>query len=112
MGKTIGNAKKCEGLYLLEVPSNPRKQTQFATSFSSFIFPDSSNKHISVMLWHYRLGHPNFLYLKKLLPDLFEDVNSKFMQCEVCQLSKYVRNNFPVQGYQSSYPFAIIHSDI
>ena len=64
------------------------------------------------MLWRYRLGHPNFQYLKKLFPTLFDNTNTKVLQCEMCQLCKHVRNNYPIQGYKTSQPFAIIHSDI
>ena len=64
------------------------------------------------MLWHYRLGHPNFLYLKNLFPKLFKNSKAKSLQCEICQLLKHARTSFPLQGYKVSHPFAIIHSDI
>ena len=63
------------------------------------------------MLWHYRLGHPSLMYLKKLFPSLINK-NSFEFQCEVCQLSKYVRNSYPSQPYKSSHPFYLIHSDV
>ena len=63
------------------------------------------------MLWHYRLRHPNFLYLKNLFPHLFNK-NSKHLQCEVCQLSKHIRHSYPYQPYKSSHPFYLIHSDV
>ena len=63
------------------------------------------------MLWHYRLGHPNFLYLEKLFPHLFNK-NSKVFQCEVCQLSNHICNYYPHQPYKSSHPFYLIHSDV
>ena len=43
---------------------------------------------------------------------IIDNTNTKVLQCEVCQLSKHVRNNYPIQGYKTSHPFAIIHSDI
>ena len=72
----------------------------------------SSNNESAIMLQHYRLGHPSFLYLEKLFPSLFKDKNPKFVQCEICQFSKLVRNTYPNQPYKASYPFSIIHIDI
>lgn len=66
------------------------------------------------MLWHYRLGNPNFLYLKKLVPTLFNNTNIEVVQCEACQLSKHVRNNYPLQGYKHLillHPFIVIYGD-
>ena len=94
----IGNARECVGLYRLEDPNNPKKQTQVACSAP---LPNSfhvSNNDSAIMLWHYRLGHQNLLYLKKLFPDLFNNTNAKFLECEICQLSKHARTNCPIQG--------------
>ena len=63
------------------------------------------------MLWHYRLGHPNFVYLRKLFPSLINK-NSENLQCGVCQFSKHVRNSYPFQPYKSSHLFHLIHSDV
>ena len=41
----------------------------------------------AILLWHYRLGHPNFVYLEKMFPSLFNK-NSNPFQCEICQMSK------------------------
>ena len=98
--------------YLLEVPNNPKEQTQVACSASFPISFHVSNNDSAIMLWHYRLGHPNFLYLKKLFLDLLNNTNAKFLQCEICQLSKDARTNLPIQGYKVSHPFALIRSDI
>ncbi|KAF7812462.1 Retrovirus-related Pol polyprotein from transposon TNT 1-94 [Senna tora] len=55
-GKMIGNAEECNGLYLLgsSIFSNFNKVVLSVTSP-----PD-------ILLWHYRLGHPNFQYMQKL----------------------------------------------
>ena len=63
-GRMIGNARECAGLYLLEGPNNHKEQAQTASCMSFSIYPNLSNKSNAIVLWHYRLGHPNFLYLK------------------------------------------------
>ena len=57
--RTIGNAKEIDGLYYLV--KDPIKSRQ-AQVVSNDVFP-SSIEH-QIMLWHRRLGHPNFSYLK------------------------------------------------
>ena len=64
------------------------------------------------MVWHFRLGHPNFAYLEKLFLVFFKNENPNLFQCEVCQLSKHTRNSFPHQLYKSSRPFIVIHNDV
>ena len=72
-----------------------------------------TNNDSEIMLWHYRLGHPNFLYLKTLFPKLFNKNNSsKTFQCEICQLPMHIQNHYPIQGYKTLHPFSMIHSDI
>ena len=56
-----------------------------------------------MILWHYRLGHPSFKYLKHLFRSLFNKYSKEF-QCEVCQLSKHVRSSYPLQPYKLSHP--------
>lgn len=55
---------------------------------------------------------PNFVYLEKLFPSLFRNKNSKFIHCDVCQLSKHTRATFTPQPHKPSQPFSLIHSDI
>ena len=98
--------------YLLNGSNNPKEQVQAVSSVSSPIPPALSNNNSAIILWHYRLGHPNFQYLKRLFPTLFDNIRPEILQCEVCQLSKHVRSNYPIQWYKTSHPFAIIHSDI
>ena len=76
----IGNAEFSGDLYLLKVkdsPINPKGRTlspQFR-SISSIESVSHSNKDSTIMLWHYCLGHPNFLYLKNLFSSLFINKN-------------------------------------
>ena len=62
----IGNAREKDGLYYFEDGSDSDRQCQ-STCLNSVFVPKDSD----IMLWHYRLGHPNFQYLKYLFPNLF-----------------------------------------
>ena len=77
----IDNARERVGLYLLKVPNNPekKKKTQVACSAPFLVSFHALNNYSAIMLWHYRLRHPNVLYLKKKFPDLFNNTNAKFL---------------------------------
>ena len=109
-GKTIGNAEECSGLYILKEHHDPQEQPQMVIGGNSFS-ASCQNNDSAIMLLHYRLGHPNVMYLKHLFPSLFNK-NPKSFECEICQLSKQVRSHFPIQPYKASSPFSMIHSDI
>lgn len=64
------------------------------------------------MLWHLRLGHPSFRYLKHLFPKLFHNKNFSLLKCEACEFAKHHRSQFPIQPYKPSKPFSLIHSDV
>ena len=64
------------------------------------------------MLWHHRLGHHSFPYLKILFPSLFKGLNCFEFYCEICILSKSHRTIYPSRSHQASRPFYLIHSDI
>ena len=64
------------------------------------------------MLWHYHLGHPNFLYLSKMFPSLFSNKNPNSFCCEICQFAKHTRNSYSRLTYKPSKPFSLIHSDV
>ena len=102
--RTIGNSKEWDGLYYLE-GSNRRKRQANKALVSSH----SNNE--DVLLWHQRLGHPSFDYMKHLFPSLFNK-NSVPFSCETCQLAKQKRSTYPQLSYKPTTPFTIIHSDI
>jgi len=106
-GKTIGNAKQVEGLYLLEDGYNSNRQSQ-RTCLNSISIPNENK----IMLWHFRLGHPSFYYLRHLFPKLFLNKNPASFQCEICELAKHRRTYFPAQPYKPTKPFSVIHSDV
>ena len=62
------------------------------------------------MLWHYRLGHPNFQYLKYLFPNLFK--NKSLFNVKFASLLNIIVHLFPPQPYKPTTPFTMIHSDI
>lgn len=113
-GKMIGSADYCAGLYLLKVHHSIKKsissfQCQSTQSSESI---SQSNSDSTIMLWHYRLGHPNFMYLKKLFPSLFINKNARLYQCETCQFAKHTRTTYSPRPYKPTTPFSLIHGDI
>lgn len=58
------------------------------------------------------IGHPNFVYLKKLMPRLFVEVNIGHLKCDVCILAKQTKASYLPKPYEPSRPFNLIHSDI
>lgn len=102
-GKMIGIAKEYNGLYFF---IGPLSQSHYEKHLSLSVTPASN-----VLLWHQRLGHPSFDYLKRLYPKLFNKDYSVF-QCESCVLAEQTRKNYPNHTYQPSQPFSIVHSDI
>ena len=107
--KMIGSARQSEGLYFFEDGSNLRQQSQ---SLSTCLESMSVSSDNDIMLWHFRLGHPSFRYLKYLFPKLFMNKDPSFFKCEICELAKHHRVAFPSQPYKPSKPFSIIHSDV
>ena len=108
-GRTIGSAEACSGFYLLHNNSSLEKQAQTAScapvlsqSNKNLSLTCNSNNDSEVMLWHYRLGHPNFVYLEKLFLTLFINKNPKFFHCEICRLAKHSRTSYPSHMYKSS----------
>lgn len=64
-------------------------------------------------LWHHRMGHPSFGYMKHVLPQLFNDSNkNSTLHCDTCTLAKSHRVSFPLSSTKSSKPFDLIHSDV
>lgn len=74
MKRMIGNANYLGGLYLLEVEPDNCKAMHTQLGVSS---RRHSNSTDVILLWHKRLGHPNFVYLKHVMPHLFEKTNIK-----------------------------------
>lgn len=109
----IGNAELCEGLYIL-------KPTPMLAPNLSFLIKSANvsssishlNNDAEIMLLHRSLGHPSFMYLERIFPELFRNKNPKLFNCDICQFSKHIRNSYSPRPYKSSNPFSTIHSDI
>ena len=103
----IGNTKEKDELYYFH--DGPDLSRQFQSTCVCFVYVSKEN---DIMLWYYRLGHPNFQYLKYLFPNLFVNKISFSFQCEVCQFAKHHGASFSPQPCKSTTPFTVIHSDI
>ncbi|BBG97367.1 ABC-2 type transporter family protein [Prunus dulcis] len=71
---------------------------------------DSKQKQI--WLWHRRLGHPSFSYMKHLIPDLFSGFKDSDFTCDTCILAKSHRVPYPLSTNKCTTPFTLIHSDV
>ena len=105
-GKTIGSAKMKDGLYYFVDEDFENKQAHGYSSVSSTSVLDQ------IIIWHNRLGHPSFAYLKKMLPQLFNNIESSQIVCEHCILAKSHKSSYPSKHYVPSKPFSLIHSDV
>ncbi|KAK3006834.1 hypothetical protein RJ639_015528 [Escallonia herrerae] len=96
--KIIGRGTKREGLYYMDDLSIGQTNTAHGTN----------DKERQIWLWHYRLGHPSFLYLKHLFPSLFSDSHESLFRCETCILAKSHRVPYPISFENCEKPFMCI----
>jgi len=106
-GRMIGSSKEVDGLYLFEDEYGPKEKLQKNCLNSILIREDQE-----IMLWHYRLGHPNFLYSKHLFPDFFKNKNPNLFSCEIFQFAKHHRSSYSPKDCKQSSLFTLIHSDV
>lgn len=107
--QTIGCGIRRGKLYYLDLTSNGSDKLHQALTIGSS--QENKNK-AEIWLWHRRLGHASFGYLKKLFPSLFERIDSSVFRCDVCELAKSHRTSFPLNLNKSPIPFMVIHSDV
>jgi len=62
-------------------------------------------------LWHRRLSHPSFGYLKILFLSLFTS-NTEPIKCETCIRAKNHRVTFPPNNNRVNSAFSLVHSDV
>ena len=65
-----------------------------------------------IWLWHRRLGHPSFTYMKHLFPDLFSQVKNFDDKCKTCIIAKSHRVSYPLRLNKKDSPFTLIHSNV
>ncbi|KAL6294169.1 hypothetical protein ACE6H2_002311 [Prunus campanulata] len=99
----IGRGTKRGGLYYVD---------DFSMGKAHSVKHSSTWKDRQLWLWHRRLGHPSFGYMRHLFPDLFSSSCTTDFQCDTCILAKSHRASYPLSTNKSVTPFALIHSDV
>jgi hypothetical protein len=99
----IGHGTKRGGLYYDYVDD-------FSIGRAHHMYHPTDNKERQIWLWHLRLGHPSFRYMKNLFPELFSSLSVFDMKCETCILAKSHRVTYPLSMNKSDVPFSLIHS--
>jgi transposase InsO family protein len=72
----------------------------------------STNCISQIWMWHKRLEHPSFGYLKKLYPSLFSRCETEHFNCETCIRAKSHRVIFSDSSNKNPLPFDLIHYDV
>ncbi|RDX94066.1 hypothetical protein CR513_23590, partial [Mucuna pruriens] len=99
----IGHGTKKEGLYYID---------DFSIGRVNHMQHFSSVKHRQILLWHCRLGHSPFNYLKHLLLDLFFGLHDSNLKCDSCILAKSHCVFYPSNSNKSDTLFALINFDL
>nr|CAN83332.1 hypothetical protein VITISV_025235 [Vitis vinifera] len=107
--QTIGCGIKSGKLYYLDLQSKDSNKLQQALMADG---SEGEKKKSEIWLWHRRLGHASFGYLKKLFPSLFSKSDISGFRCDICELAKSHRVSFPLILNKSPFPFMVIHSDV
>ena len=107
--RTIGCGTRKGKLYYLDLRTENFDKLQQVLVVDSH---EVEKKKSEILLWHRRLGHASFGYLKKLFPSLFKNIDVSCFHCEVCELAKSHRISYPLSMNKSPTPFMIIHSDV
>ena len=102
MRQTISCGVRRGKLYYLDLVSkSSNKLRQDLTMDGS----EGEKKKSEIWLWHRRLGHASFGYMKKLFPSLFVKFDVSSFHCDVCELTKIHRASFPLSLNKSPVPF-------
>ena len=70
------------------------------------------SKERQICLWHRRLGHLSFGYLRHLFPDLFLHLPNIDFKCNTCIMAKSHRISYPANLNKNVILFSLIHSDV
>jgi hypothetical protein len=105
MGRTIGQAKVNDGLYMLGVQGS-------SSNSPSLSFISVNSNKTDVWNHHRRLGHLSFKTLRNMFLSLFKNLDVEQFHCEICEFAKHHRVPFPISDSRFVSPFTIIHSNI
>ncbi|CAL2226645.1 unnamed protein product [Prunus armeniaca] len=103
----IGHGKRIWELYYLQLPIAAVRGC-VANKVQSGSIKDMQQ----LWLWHRRLGHSSFGYLKHLFPSLFSLCDESSFKCKTCVMAKSHRTVFPLSNNKAALPFALAHSDV
>ena len=71
-------------MYYLDLVSKSSDKLRHALTMDG---SEKKENKYDIWLWHQRLGHASFGYLKKLFPNLFAKFDVSSFQCDVCELA-------------------------
>jgi hypothetical protein len=100
-GSILGTGTKRDGLYYLDMTSTP-----VALSTRCGLSTDE------LLLLHYRLGHLYFQSLGRMFPSLLASSCKEKLVCDMCELAKHTRANYPSHSERSKVLFEVVHSDV
>jgi transposase InsO family protein len=101
--RIIGHGTRRDGLYYLD---------ELKIGSNYIAKGDEVSTKDKIWLWHRRLGHPSFGYMKKLLPNMFINLNPKDFSCETCVKSKSHRVTYYSRQNKCVIPCDLIHTDV
>jgi hypothetical protein len=110
--KTIGYGTRRGKLYYLDLTPASCHQLAQAFSMNKSTANSESAANSEIWLWHKRLGHSSFGYLKKLMLKLFVQLPDTEFKCDVCELAKSHRVPFQNSMNKSPASFMVVHSDV
>ncbi|CAL2239261.1 unnamed protein product [Prunus armeniaca] len=99
----IGRGTKRRGLYYVD---------DFSPGVAISVTHSFDSKQKKIWLWHRRLGHSSFSYMKHLIPDLFSGFKDSDFTCDICILAKSHRVPYPLSTNKCTTPFTLIHFDV
>ncbi|BFG15661.1 hypothetical protein CerSpe_019350 [Prunus speciosa] len=105
--ETIRHGKRIGGLYYLTLPSAPVRDFVVNTVQSCGVKDKQQ-----IWLWHRRLGHTSFGYLKRLFLSLFRSCDEFSFKWETCILAKSHRVVFSLSDNKVTKPFDLVHLDV
>ncbi|CAL2237532.1 unnamed protein product [Prunus armeniaca] len=99
----LGRGTKIGGLYYVD---------DFSPSVANSVTHPFDSKQKQIWLWHRRLGHPSFSYMKHLILDLFSGFKDFDFTCDTCILAKSHHVPYSLSTNKCTTPFTLIHSDV